>query len=56
MASGFAIEGIRFAVKNPTAQAPKKEALLEKEYDPNVHDDDREFSAILSAGTKYGSR
>ena len=55
LAANFAIDGIRFVIANDTAQAVKKEALLLKEYNSEMQEDDREFSALLSAGTKYGS-
>ena len=56
LAAGFAIEGVCFPVKDPTAQAIKRETLLLKEYNYSVNEEDKEFSAVLSAGTKFGSR
>ena len=55
LAAGFAIEGIRFAVKKPTHKTAKRDSLLLKEYDSEVQEDDREFAAVISAGTNYGS-
>ena len=55
LAAGFAVEGIRFSVKNEAAQLLKRSALLRKEYNSEVQEEDREFSAVVSAGTKYGS-
>ena len=55
LATNFAVDGIRFAVDDDVAQAVKKEALLREEYNPEVQESDREFAALLSAGTKYGS-
>ena len=55
LAADFAVEGIRFSVKNEAAQLLKRSALLRKEYNSEVQEEDREFSAVVSAGTKYGS-
>ena len=55
LAANFAVDGIRFVVDNDAAQAVKKEVLLREEWNPEVHESDREFAALLSAGTNYGS-
>ena len=56
LATDFAVEGIRFAPRNPTSLCKLREELLREELNPDVAEEDREFSAILSAGTKFGSR
>ena len=48
--------GIRFATKNPTSHAKAKEEILKEEINLDAGESDRKFSAILSAGTKFGSR
>ena len=56
LATGFGVEGIRFATKNSTPLAKEREEVLRDELDPEVSESDQELLAILSAGTKFGSR
>ena len=54
LAAGFTIEGIRFAAKNEPTQLLKRSALLRKEYNTEVQEDDESSPPSFPLGRNTG--